>query len=407
MARQEHPTDREAEPRRLTALPGAQIPDYRGGSIVNLMASIITARGGRSGHPPLHLLQSEELAEATNILLMVIDGLGARYLRRVSPDGPIATHLRGVITSVFPPTTAAAITTFLTGDAPQQHAVPGWFTYFRELGCVMAVLPGQPRYGGVPYGKAKVDAGKLLGHRSLFDRVEDRTIVVSPAHIARSDFNLAHLGRADLLTFKTLPQMFAAALGALRRDGRRKLLYVYWPKLDGIGHEKGIESAAARAHLRLIEQRLADFLAAAAGTDTILLVTADHGQVDTVEADRIQLADHPALSQTLLLPLCGEPRAAFCYVRADQAEAFQQYCREHLGDRLDLWRSRDLIEQGLFGTGEPHPRLHERVGDYCLLARGNHVVQDSLPFEKPHTQIGVHGGLSDAELMVPLSLFRL
>jgi hypothetical protein len=94
-------------------------------------------------------------------------------------------------------------------------------------------------------------------------------------------------------------------------------------------------------------------------------------------------------------------------VRPDQTDAFEHYCRDQLGDRLDLWRSRDLIEQGLFGAGEPHPRLHERVGDYCLLARGSHVIQDSLPFEKPHTQIGVHGGLSDAELMVPLSLFRL
>jgi hypothetical protein len=407
MAGQDHPADRNGRTRGPAASPGRQLPDYRGGSIVNLMASIVSARGGGSDHTPLRLLPSDELAEATNLLLLVVDGLGARYLQRVSPDGPIARNLRGVITSVFPPTTAAAITTFLTGDAPQQHAVPGWFTYFRELGCVMTVLPGQPRYGGVPYGNAKIDAGKLFGHQAIFDRVADRAIVVSPAHIARSDFNLAHLGRAELITFKTLPQMFAGALDALRSDRRRKLIYLYWPKLDSIGHEKGIESTAARAHLRLIEARLADFLAAAAGTDTIVLVTADHGQIDTVEADRIQLADHPALARTLLLPLCGEPRAAFCYVRPDKVETFEHYCRDQLGDRLDLWRSRDLIEKGLFGTGEPHPRLHERVGDYCLLARGNHVIQDSLPFEKPHTQIGVHGGLSDAELMVPLSLFRL
>jgi hypothetical protein len=38
--------------------------------------------------------------------------------------------------------------------------------------------------------------------------------------------------------------------------------------------------------------------------------------------------------------------------------------------------------------------------------RDNYVVRDSLPFEKPHSQIGVHGGLSDAELKVPLCLFR-
>ncbi|HZD42578.1 MAG TPA: hypothetical protein VE134_00830, partial [Methanomicrobiales archaeon] len=105
MAVQDHPTDRNSKPRGLAASAGRQLPDYRGGSIVNLMASIVRARGGGSDHTPLRLLPSEELAEATNLLLLIVDGLGARYLQRVSPDGPIARNLRGVITSVFPPTT--------------------------------------------------------------------------------------------------------------------------------------------------------------------------------------------------------------------------------------------------------------------------------------------------------------
>ncbi|MGA7982141.1 MAG: alkaline phosphatase family protein [Chromatiaceae bacterium] len=382
------------------------LPDYHGGSIVNLMSSIVSARGGRSQYAPLRLLPPAELAHVTNIALLVVDGLGADYLRRVSPGGLLARHQMGAITSVFPPTTAAAITSFLTGDAPQQHGVPGWFTYFRELGCVMTVLPGEPRYGGVSYRKAEIDAAKLFGHRVLFDRVEGRAIVVSPSHIARSDFNLAHLGRAQLLTFKTLPQMFRRTLHAIRARQGRKLLYLYWPKLDAIGHEKGIESESAHAHVRKIERALADFLVGAAGTDTVLLVTADHGQIDTRGSDRIDLADHPILAQALVLPLCGEPRAAFCYVRPDSVGEFEHYCRDVLSDRLDLWRSSDLVERGLFGIGAPHPRLHERIGDYCLLMRDNYVVRDSLPFEKHHSQIGVHGGLSDAELKVPLCLFR-
>jgi hypothetical protein len=381
-------------------------PDYDGGSIVNLMGSVMRARGGRSAYPPLRLLPPEELEQATNVVLLVIDGLGSDYLHRVSPLGPLARHFQGAVTSVFPPTTAAAITTFLTGDAPQQHGIPGWFTYFRELGCVMTVLPGQPRYGGVSYGRAKIDAARLFGHQPVFDRIADHSVVVAPAQIAGSDFNRAHLGRARLLTFQSLAQMFRETLRALRGDRRRKLVYVYWPRLDSIGHEKGIESAAAHAHLRRIEQGLVDFLVAAAGTDTVVLVTADHGQVDTTPADRIDLADHPALAESLVLPLCGEPRAAFCYVRPDRTGAFEQYCRRTLGDRLEPRLSAELVSEGFFGRGEPHPRLHERIGDYCLLMRENCIIRDCLPFEDHHPQIGVHGGLSEAELMVPLCLFR-
>jgi hypothetical protein len=381
-------------------------PDYRGGSIVNLMASIICGRGGESDYPSLHLLPSAEIAEHTNLVLLVVDGLGYQYLIRHLPEGLLGRNLRGPVTSVFPPTTVAAITSFLTGDAPQQHALTGWHTYLRELGCVMTVLPGTPRYGGVTYRKAELDPVRLFGHVPLADRIRTRSIFVSPAHIAHSDFNLAHLGRAELLTFQTLSGMFRQAVRAIRSDLRPKYLYLYWPELDTIGHEQGMESAAARAHLRQIELALTDFLAAMAHTDTLLLVTADHGQIDTTESDLVDLADHPELTRCLALPLCGEPRAAFCYVRPALVEQFELYCLEVLGDKLEMIQSRELIERELFGLGEPHPRLEERIGDYTLLMGGYRVVRDWLPWEKTHLQVGVHGGLSPAELQVPLCVFQ-
>lgn len=381
-------------------------PDYQGGSIVNLMASIIRGRGGESGYPSLRLLRPEEIAQHTNVVLLVVDGLGFEYLTRQLPRGALGRSLRGAITSVFPPTTAAAITSFLTGDAPQQHALTGWHTYLRELGCVMTVLPGNPRYGGVSYRKAGLDPVKLFGHVPLSERIQPRSIVVSPAHIAHSDFNLAHLGSAELRTFETLPEMFRKAVRAIRSNTRPKYLYLYWPKLDSIGHERGMASQAALAHLREIELALTDFLVGAAHTDTLLLVTADHGQIDTAESDQIDLANHPELARCLALPLCGEPRAAFCYVRPGRAQQFERYCREMLSDKLDLVRSQELIDQGLFGLGDPHPRLEERIGDYTLLMRDNNVIREWLPCEKHYVQIGVHGGLSTTELKVPLCVFH-
>ncbi len=191
-------------------------PDYQGSGIVNLMSSIIQARGGRSDNPALDLLPVEDLARATNLILLVIDGLGTDWLVRHSPNGILNSARRGTITSVFPPTTAAAITTYLTGDAPLQHGLTGWYTYLRELGCVMTVLPGKPRYGGVSYRRAGIDPGKLFGHTSVFDRIKTRGIIVSPHFIARSDFNLAHAGRAEILAFDGLRDLFRQTLRALR-----------------------------------------------------------------------------------------------------------------------------------------------------------------------------------------------
>jgi hypothetical protein len=381
-------------------------PDYQGGSIVNLMSSIIRARGGGSDYPPLRLLPTGEMAGATNVVLLVVDGLGADWLVRRSPDGLLRRHLAGPVTSVFPPTTASAVTTFLTGDAPQQHGLTGWYTYLRELGCVMTVLPGSPRYGGVSYRKAGIDPARLFGHRPVADRIATRSVFVSPAYIAHSDFNLCHLGRAELRTFENLGGMFRQTARAVRRGREPAYLYLYWPGLDAIGHEQGMESRAAAAHLGQIEGALEAFLDDVAGTDTLLLVTADHGQIDTTPEDCIDLADHPDLARCLALPLCGEPRAAFCYVRPGLVGELEAYCRDVLGDALDLFSSRDLVERGLFGLGAPHPRLLERIGDCVLLMRGRKVIREWLPFEKPFRHVGVHGGLTPAELDVPLCVFR-
>jgi hypothetical protein len=200
--------------------------------------------------------------------------------------------------------------------------------------------------------------------------------------------------------------MFRTTAAALRRDTGPKYLYLYWPGLDTLGHRQGIEAPATVRHLLEIEQALTDFLVQAAGTDTLVLVTADHGQVDTTPADRLDLAAHPVLARALALPPCGEPRAAFCYLRPGHLDTFTGYCRTRLAAHLEVVRSEDILAQGLFGLGEPNPRLAQRIGDLTLLMRGNSVINERLPCETPHIQIGAHGGLSRAEMLVPLSLMR-
>ena len=115
-------------------------PDYAGGSLVNLIASIVAARGGRALHSPLKNLRHETLREARNLVLLVIDGLGDNYLMRRGAGGALARRRRASMTSVFPSTTASAITTSYTGCTPLEHGLTGWFTYFGEAGCETAAL---------------------------------------------------------------------------------------------------------------------------------------------------------------------------------------------------------------------------------------------------------------------------
>ncbi|MBK5929028.1 alkaline phosphatase family protein [Halochromatium salexigens] len=388
-----------------------QYPDYQGGSIVNLMQSLIRARGQQSPdaepYPEATLLPATEIAKARHVVLLVIDGLGDEWLQRHAPHGPLARHRLGALTSVFPPTTASAITTYLTGDAPQQHGMTGWHMWLEELGSVLAVLPGTPRHGGSGYKQAGIDPRQLYGHRSLFAALYTPSVMVSPRKIARSDYNLAHLGPANLQSYEGLDGLFSALAKALKRARVPTTVYAYWPGLDAIGHEHGIESPEALAHLDAIEHALSELQQRLAGTDSLLLLCADHGQRDVKPSQIHELDGLPELADCLHIPLCGEPRAVYCYIRPDCAERFERLCIDQLGADFELFRSETLIERGLFGHGQPHPRLRARIGDYCLIARDQTVLHQQLFGDQPFKQIGVHGGLSPAELMVPLCDFEL
>ncbi|MGE5242238.1 MAG: alkaline phosphatase family protein [Bacteroidota bacterium] len=383
------------------------IPDYHGGSIVNLMASLTEAVGGNAPapYPPLRGIDTGAWRASRSVVLLVIDGLGDELVR--GTQGAFAQHRAGRLTSVFPSTTATAVTTFLTGLAPQQHGLTGWNMYFRELGSVLSVLPFVTRAGKAPLGKG-VDAAELLGASGLSARLPVRMHVVSPRRIIHSDFNVAHTDGARRHGFDTLAEMFQILAQLVREGGaERRYLYAYWPELDHLAHEHGIGSRAAAAHLAELDGAFGEFLRRIEGADATVVVTGDHGIVDSEPGQLVDLDAHPRLTQMLQLPLCGERRVPYCYVKPGQGAAFEDYVANELADYVECHASAALIDRGYFGLGAPHPRLAERVGHYTLIMKDRYVMKDSVPGDHWRMQVGVHGGTSEAEMHVPLIVTRV
>ena len=386
-----------------------QRPDYHGGSIVNLVRSIERALDARAcdaaaSYPELGTLPARALAGARNIVLLLIDGLGYDYLGSAGAGGALHAGLRARISSVFPPTTATAVTSYLTGVGPQQHALTGWHVWLRELGCLAATLRFRPRHGGEPLSKAGIDPRSVYTAEPMFERLAASSHVVSPADIIDSDYNVAHCGRALRRSYRELPGMFSTVAEILRSGGERKFIHAYTYELDAAAHTHGCASAELQQKFRQIDAAYAGFLDEIAGTDTAVIVCADHGFIDSPKASCIELADHPQLTQTLMLPLCGERRAAYCYVQPGRERAFEHYVQTGLAHCAELYRSTDLIAQGWFGLGPAHPRLAERVGHYTLLMKDDYTIKDWLLGEPRHLTLGVHGGVSAAEMQVPLIL---
>jgi hypothetical protein len=373
-------------------------PDYSGGSLVNLMASIVAARGGKALHSPLRNIETAMARDARNVVLLIIDGLGDNYLMRRGAGGELARRRRAALTSVFPSTTASAITTTYTGRTPLEHGLTGWFTYFGQAGCVSAALPFRSRGDMLPLSRRGVTPEDIYVSGSIFESIPEKSFVVTYKDIIDSEYNKCHCRGAQRVAYETPDELVAAVERAVKSSAERKFVYAYWPVYDMVSHRYGSESAQAEAELRRIDAAFGALLARLAGTESLVIATADHGFIDVAPEESFELP--ASLASLLKFPLCGERRVAYCHVH--DPKTFTEKARDWLGERADVMPSRRLVDEGWFGPGTPHPRFAERIGDVALVMGGRYTIKDWAPGESRHLHIGNHGGTSEDEMAIPL-----
>ena len=80
-------------------------------------------------------------------------------------------------------------------------------------------------------------------------------------------------------------------------------------------------------------------LARLAGSDSIVIATADHGFIDSPEEELLLVEDSPGLGGLLRFPLCGERRVAYCHVQEGRIGDFTTRARDWLSPSVSRWSS--------------------------------------------------------------------
>lgn len=213
------------------------------------------------------------LAAARSVVLVVVDGLGAIQLRGHAGH---ARHLtaglgkKDVAYSVFPTTTAAALTSTLTGVEPGAHGLVGYRVLDRSRDVLVNQLSGWESDGIDPLSWQPVptvfERASALGHAAF---------AVGVAAYAHSGFTKATLRGAGFVAAKTPAERVAVAY-QLAADTPGSLVYCYLPEVDKAGHRYGVASAEWIAALEEIDSALALAVPRQVG----VLITADHGMID-------------------------------------------------------------------------------------------------------------------------------
>ncbi len=191
--------------------------------------------------------------------------------------------------------------------------------------------------------------------------------------------------------------------------GQPLYAHLYHGDVDTISHYDGPATPSAVADLGLVgyllQRELVEQLSPQAAQGTLLIITADHGQIYTPLDRAVALRQHPDLWRCLVAPPGGEPRAGYLFVRDGTKQYVQDYIRQQLGHAVEVLDIQDALGAGLWGQAPYHPQLQDRLGDLLLLPRENYWLAD--PFGETPLFLGWHGGLAPEEMQVPFLMVDL
>lgn len=370
------------------------LPDYEDGSIVNLMASIEKELCGKPQYNGLDIFSEDDL-KCKNILLIVIDGLGYEWLMKNAKNSVMARYLRGSITSIFPAGTAACVTSFATGVPVQQHAITGWFTYINELDYVAIPLRSCKR-GSDLVNPRIVKVNRI---KTLDSKINATPYCIVGKEIVDSIFTRHFFPRSKRIGYDNLKGYFRAVREVIKINNERKYIYAYWPRFDEISHMYGTNSRKLKEHFLKIDKEFSILIKRLEGTNTALILTADHGLTNskTIKIDK-------TMQNMLLQPLSGERRIAYCYT---SSKDFESYVKKKYGKYCRLYKSSLLLKEGYFGRYKQNKNLLKRIGDYILVMKEGYAIIDVLKGEGRYANIGNHGGVSKEEMKIPLIFAKI
>jgi len=366
------------------------------------------------------LLDDGAPAGIDRVVLLVLDGLGLDQWRRLGDELPFlrAFEERGTVTpltTVYPSETAAAITTLHTGLLPAEHGLLGWHQFFDGVDQSIQTLPflledGTPIHDEDPLANAR----ELFAGEAIYGDADAAGIdahTAQPEHIAGSASSRLTTAGAELNAYWNVADMAVTVRDTLADADGPTHVTAYVSNVDHISHVTGTEQDRYDAQVRMVTEAvregLVENLDAETAERTALLVTADHGHTNVDQSNAVDL-DVPGVEKHLQtddrgepIPPVGGPRNVQFHVKDGRVEELRQYLETNY-DVLTLDRG-EYTDRGLFGENhaEPSETFGQRAPDLVAVHR------ETVMWYEDDDKIGVHGGMTPEEMLVPFAAARV
>lgn len=356
------------------------------------------------------------------VVLFFVDAFGWRFFERFQEASfikRIAKHGKvEKITSQFPSTTAAHVTTMHTGLNVGQSGVHEWYYYEPLVDRVIAPL----LFSYAADGKGRDSLGNKIKPDALYPKgvfypalsaMGVESLNYGIRDYTPSSYSKVVMRGSEIISFKTLSEALINLGLRLEKQTKPTFVHLYFDKIDAIAHEYGPASPQTEAEIETFLLMMENYFdrVFGSGKRILFLMTADHGMCEVdpqtttyLNTDRefagVERFIRSNKRGHLIVP-AGSARDMFMYIKPDMLDEAQDFFLKRLEGKADVVKTETLIEAGYFGASVSE-RFTERAGNLIL---SPYRYESVWWYEKDRFEmkfLGHHGGLTPQEMETAL-----
>ena len=361
------------------------------------------------------------------VVLFFVDAFGwrfyerfqdAAFIKRIAKHGKIEK-----LTSQFPSTTAAHVTTLHTGLPVGVTGVHEWFYYEPKVDRIIAPLlfSVAGTKGRDTLSVKNVKAAELYPKGIFYPEL--KKMGVDSFNFGLRDYTPSTYGNvvmagSEMRSFKTLSEAFVNMGVLLEEQKNPTYIQLYFDKIDSLAHEYGPNGAQTEAEIETFLLMMEHYFERTfKGKKRILfMMTADHGMCEVDPKTTVFLNTNPNFEGFqrflkknrrghLLVP-AGSPRDMFLYIKDDMLDEAQSFLARRLEGKADVVKTDALIADGYFGS-EISSRFRERVANLVILSYRYESVWWYEKDKYDQRYYGHHGGLTPQEMETILYSYEI
>ena len=367
--------------------------------ILGTMTSILKYYNVETNHKSLESLDSIlQKKRYKNVIFMVLDGMGEHILNDISKDGYFNQNKVDCVTSVYPSTTTAALTTYYSGRPPYETGWIAWSQYFKEYGRALDMFSHKESYMVEPLKKPKIDVFKTeMKYESLYERIERansnvKAFEIGPEYAERRGKRSIIADNLDELIF---------AINDVCEIPGEKFILAYSDNPDGLLHKYGTDSEEVKEYIKDAEIKIKK-MKESLPEDTIIIISADHGHKNIDKA--YTLLDYPEILECLIMPPTLESRVLTFWVKEEMRKDFEERFNKYFEKEFWLMTKDEFLNKYKFlGSGEKHHKIDDFIGNYVALSVAGSMIRiETFLAEGKPVKKSTHCGLSKYEMEVPV-----